>query len=414
MSISNKFLRLLFVAGIMLGIIIPRSTTPVYAAAANQHEAGTIQPLINMPLQASIDGAVLVPSSGLYISENPAAAHDGLVFIYKCPAHTAGDLPPLSSLSPLERVTLRPPGNMARAGYIFMGWRNGSHIFQPWQTFYFTDLDLQVEPSFYFYAVWAAAVFLTLEPNGGIEAKRTIRRAAGEPVGRLPLPPSKDGYVFLGWFSTPEATGGGRLTAFSAVPGSNTTYWARWRAPLDIVIHYESLVNANTNLARSQANDALNQLKHLFSLNFGVTLSGRTNTARYEAALNQVGDSASDILGINPSDYATLIFRFVDFPLNGGEIAGRARPIRGMEGSRQMHLGDMVVTTTREPEMFLRAITHEISHLLGAHDCNNQGCVMDISRFHMIYDRWCTACRSDIHNFLYIRVQNNPHLIAER
>ena len=251
-------------------------------------------------------------------------------------------------------------------------------------------------------------VSLTLDPNGGISAIHTLRRTAGTQIRTLPRAPIKDGYIFLGWFDTPEASGGVRLTTRSTVPNNHTTYWARWSTPFNIMVYYENLVNKDTDDARNRADTAISEIKQLFMDNFRIDLVQRPGTTRYVPELNQT--RASDILDINPSNASTVIFRFVDFPLNEGRIAGLARPLRGMVGTPNMHLGDMVVTTDLEPEMFRRAVAHEISHLFGAHDCNSPGCVMDITRAHTVHDRWCASCRADINHYLYVRLRNNPHL----
>jgi len=294
---------------------------------------------------------------------------------------------------------------MSNPGYIFTGWRNGNHIFQPWQTFRLPEGSSH----FYFYATWAPAVLLTLDANNGTHTTQQVRRGANTQMRNLPQPPTKPGYIFLGWFSTPDETGGTRLTTVTTIPDTDTTYWARWREPISVAILYENLVNSNTLDARNQADTIVNDAVHLFLANFGINLV-QQSPARYESALNNVGTSAPDVLGVNPSGHASVVFRFVDFPLSNGLVAGLARQIRGQEGTALMHLGDMVVSTGIAPEMLMRAVVHEISHVLGAHDCTNFGCVMDISWLHTIHDRWCADCQSDIHNYMHNRIRNNPQL----
>ena len=385
----------LYVIGLLISTIIFGGATQVYATANTSDE------LIIVGLQAPLDGSILQPST------NSHEYHDGIVFIYRCPQHTAGTAPVPSGATTSGTGWLRPTGNMAKAGYIFVGWRNGNHIFQPWQAFILPEGDSH----FYFYAVWAPVVLLTFHSNNGTGTAQTTRRAAGIPMRHLPQP-SNPGYNFLGWFTTPEETGGSRLSAPVIAPTSNTEYWARWGAPINLIIYYENIVNVDTTSALSFVDTSINEIKGLFLSGFDIELVQRPGTTRYVPALNHVGTYASDILDINPSNDTTVIFRFVDFLLNDGLIAGRARPVRGMEGTPQMHLGDMVITTMLSQEMFRRAVVHEISHIFGAHDCNNFRCVMDISRYHTIHNNWCASCRSDIHNYLHIRVRNNPHLMS--
>jgi len=412
---KGKILKILFVVGLIFGISGIGSVTQVYSAAVS--ETLTDQPLIQVNLQSPIDGTVLLPyfefslsanhgPSGAISSTTPMPTQNNFVFFYRCLDDSTGTPPAPSMINTSGTATLRPPGNMAKAGYVFIGWRNGNHIFRPWQTFRLTGNDYH----FYFYAVWAPAVLLTLDANGGALATQSIRRGAGTQMRTMPPQPTKEGYIFLGWFTTPDATAGSRLTPFTTVPNTETTYWARWSVPISVTVYYENLVNRNTADARNLADSNINEIRGLFMTTFGIDLIQRPNTTRYSPALNQAGFTASDILDINPSNASTVIFRFVDIPLNESRIAGLARQVRGQEGTAQMHLGDMVVTTELAPAMLRRAIVHEISHVFGAHDCSSWGCVMDISRSHTIYNRWCATCRSDINNYLYNRRRLNPGL----
>ena len=396
---KNKLMRNLYILGLMLIVAGISNFARAYNTAAA--ETAARQPLITIGLQAPIDGAILLPSTP------PPGQQGDFVFTYRCPEEsTAGSLPSPTARTASGTATLRVPGSMAKPGYQFIGWRNGNHIFQPFQTFQLPENGLY----YYFYAVWAPVVFLTLDPNGGTSATHTLRRAAGTQIRNLPPPPTREGHIFIGWFNTPEASGGARFTARSTIPSTDTTYWARWRTPFNITVYYENLVNTNTADTRNLADTTVNEIRQLFMANFGINLVQQPGTTRYVPALNQAGTSAPDILDINPSNNATVIFRFVDFPLNEGRIAGLARQVRGIEGTPLMNLGDIVVTTELTPEMFRRAVVHEISHIFGAHDCSSPRCVMDISRVHTVHDRWCGSCRTDVFHYLYIRMRNNPHL----
>jgi len=406
-TIKNKLKKTLYAVILLASAIFLGSFSPVYA------NENTTEDLINVGLQAPIDGVILLPyyefpqldgttPNGLHAHEHQGNA----VFIYRCHQYTEGTIPSPSTITDSDIARLQGIADMTKAGYIFVGWQNGNHIFQPLQAFILPE----GAGHFYFYAVWAPVVLLSLHANNGTNATQTVRRATGAPMLRLPPQPTKPGYNFLGWFTTPEETGGSRLNSFASAPTADTTYWARWGAPINVTVYYENLVNVDTADALVFVDASISGIKGLFLDNFDIDLVLRPGTTRYEPALNQVGTSATDILNINPSNDTTIIFRFVDFPLNEGRIAGLARPIRGFEGTPQMHLGDMVVTTQLTLEMFTRAIVHEIAHLFGAYDCSNRGCVMDISRLHTIHDHWCASCRSDIHNYLSIRVHNNPHL----
>jgi len=403
--LKTSFTMILFAGIIIVGLGL---IAQAYSVSASPAQPISEPPLEAISLRGPIDGTILVPYSEFSLSagHEPAYPQYDFVFFFRCLEYTHGTPPAPITKSVSGTATLRVPRGLSKDGYVFVGWRNGNHIFQPWQTFRLPE-DVT---HFYFYAIWAPAVYITLDANDGVSATQQLRRAAGTQMRFLPHPSTKEGYVFLGWFTTPEATGGSRLTASATVPNTNTTYWARWSMPINITVNYESLVNRETDSAREKADTSIGEITHLFLTGFGINLVPQPSGARYEPMLNNVGFSAPDILDVNPSNYRTVVFRFVDFPLNDGLIAGLARPIRGIEGTTQMHLGDIVVTTVLTPAMLRRAIVHEISHIFGAIDCYNFGCVMDISRHHTIHDNWCTHCRSDINNYLYVRMRNNPHL----
>ena len=57
-----------------------------------------------------------------------------------------------------------------------------------------------------------------------LETRQALSR---NPIGFLPNP-EKDGYRFVGWFSTSAQTGGTHITTNTIVPLINITFWARW------------------------------------------------------------------------------------------------------------------------------------------------------------------------------------------
>ena len=63
-------------------------------------------------------------------------------------------------------------------------------------------------------------------------SKNTVEILAGEKIGKIPTPTRK-GYTFVGWFTTPKATGGTQIkpekTRFDAGETKNQTIYARWK-----------------------------------------------------------------------------------------------------------------------------------------------------------------------------------------
>ncbi|MGN1369325.1 MAG: InlB B-repeat-containing protein, partial [Aristaeellaceae bacterium] len=122
-------------------------------------------------------------------------------------------------------------------GYVFNGW-------------YLTEDHTGEEVDLYgyvltggvtFYADWLKYVTLTYMFNDGKDEKpfHTATEYVGKPIEQnLPETPARDGYEFLGWFSTPEC-GEDDLIDFDTylVPGDMTLY-AGWKA-VDYTITYD-------------------------------------------------------------------------------------------------------------------------------------------------------------------------------
>ena len=245
-------------------------------------------------------------------------------------------------------------------------------------------------------------ITITFNANGGTPATQTVMGTPGSQLSTLPQRPTRTGYVFAGWYSTPRPTGGTPFNSNSTIPNTNTTYSARW---VVMNLYYQNFVNVNSPAARNQADANVDEIKHLFLENFGVNLVPRSD-ALHEPALIE-GLSASDLLDINRSSHNTVHFRFVDFYIG---VAGRARQVWGEEGSTSLRLGEMVVTMQLNPEELRFAIVHEIAHVLGAYDCLSPGCVMNHGTPRYKYSHWCDPCRVRMHNYLALRWQNNPFL----
>ncbi|MEU8541534.1 InlB B-repeat-containing protein [Streptomyces sp. NPDC048717] len=143
---------------------------------------------------------------------------------------------------PGDTVTVLGPGDMTRAGYVFIGWSvgsGGSPQYHPGDTFtIFEDTAL--------YAVWQqepATLTVTYDPNGGSGAAPvdpdTYR--PGDTVTVLgPGDLTRAGYRFVGWATTPSAASpeyqpGDTFTIFD-----NTTLYAVWeQEPATLTVTYD-------------------------------------------------------------------------------------------------------------------------------------------------------------------------------
>lgn len=115
-----------------------------------------------------------------------------------------------------------------REGYTFDGW--------------FTEHDggqmitsLTVSGNMTFYAHWTEDVkpvvksTVTFDYNDGLGTVRKISATAGTEIGQLPIA-ARNGYVFLGWFDTPEGSDDDKSYESYVVQDKDTTVYARWKA----------------------------------------------------------------------------------------------------------------------------------------------------------------------------------------
>ena len=258
-------------------------------------------------------------------------------------------------------------------------------------------------------------VTLTFHSNGDNPSTQTEVRTTGQPMGTLPAPPTKAGHIFIGWFNTSGIVFGDMLTVNTVIDINNTVFWARFTTI--VTAYYELLVNVDTDAARNQAVNSINEIKHLFMDNFGIDLVMAPGSPRYEPALNQVPQCGNgccrygvDVLDVNrsPANNSTVVFKFVDYALHRPhwgpfftwleQLAGIARGPGGLSGS--MRMGEMVVTTSLAPTLLRRTVAHEMGHVFGAHDCNDSDptCVMNVNYRNPLYNNWCAGCRGMIHS----------------
>ncbi len=76
-----------------------------------------------------------------------------------------------------------------------------------------------------FYANWLENHTVTFNANGGTPATTTRVVVHGSTVGKLPAPPTRDGYTFNGWWTTSD---GGSQIAPDQTVTENVTYYAHW------------------------------------------------------------------------------------------------------------------------------------------------------------------------------------------
>ena len=247
-QLTTKLLRILLTVGIIVTIVNISSAIQVYGLSPWIHEITDIRPelpeISNRVQQPTIRGDVLVPGAPTSQPRTqdtvtprgitPFSLTHPIQFHYHGGGHTSGQVPAPHGIFTPGTIIIAQPGNMARTGHQFVGWRNGSAIFQPGQSF---NYNAGHTGHFHFEAVWAPNVNLTFNANNSMAspATQTVTRGAGFPMRVMPVQPMRVATTFIGWYNTSAPTGGTRFTADSIVPNSATTYWARW----EIILSFE-------------------------------------------------------------------------------------------------------------------------------------------------------------------------------
>ena len=111
--------------------------------------------------------------------------------------------------------SFRPP-----AGKVFKEYNNAmsgyGSSFQP-------GSRLSFDGRIIMYAMWAPAIKITFDSNGGTPDRTTM--VTDEKLKAFPDDPTRDGYLLLGWYTS--ATGGAKIT-LDTVFTRNTTVYAHW------------------------------------------------------------------------------------------------------------------------------------------------------------------------------------------
>ena len=129
-----------------------------------------------------------------------------------------------------------------RNGYTFVGWSLQKTLEDAvgWYAphgyvkvpdpLYVDSLLRDSDSAVTYYAIWkAGTVTVTYDPMGGEFETDEDGKRTGMPGAAYTVPeaPEREGYTFLGWFTTP--TGNEKVTG-STIPTASTTYYAQWKA----------------------------------------------------------------------------------------------------------------------------------------------------------------------------------------
>lgn len=99
--------------------------------------------------------------------------------------------PPSRTVAEGEKVPV-PSQDPTKDGYVFKGWYLGKNLFSFGTT--------EVKDNLTLVAKWAKECKVTFDANGGVDKPDDQLRGEGETVAKPSQDPSKEGYVFKGWF----------------------------------------------------------------------------------------------------------------------------------------------------------------------------------------------------------------------
>jgi uncharacterized repeat protein (TIGR02543 family) len=190
----------------------------------------------------------------------PAAAFSGktmrLVFTWRNDS-SYGTQPPAA----IDNISITGTG----AGYTYT-------------EFIFGETGTQITGNTELYLKWFPSYTITFNPNYDDGTVITGTTGVDGKLAAFPTP-TRNGYTFGGWFTTPAATGGTEITAnmeFSA----NTTIYARW-TPIPYTITYNLGGGVATNPASYTVSSAAITLSN--PAKTGYTFAGWTGTDITEA-----------------------------------------------------------------------------------------------------------------------------------
>jgi uncharacterized repeat protein (TIGR02543 family) len=128
-----------------------------------------------------------------------------------------------TSASKQEGTALGTLPTPTRTGYTFNGWYTASSGGAKIST-----STIVPSSSVTYYAQWTAkTVTVTWNANGGSASPTSTVKQVGTTLGTLPTP-TRTGYTFNGWYTS--SSGGTKISASTAVPTGNVTYYAQWAA----------------------------------------------------------------------------------------------------------------------------------------------------------------------------------------
>ena len=142
------------------------------------------------------------------------------------------------------------PADPTYGGKVFSYWYSDAGLTNIF------DFNTQIIEDTTIYAGWVAPVTLTFDSQEG-SAVEAISTGAGLPITK-PADPSREGYLFQGWFEDAECT---VAFGFAAGIAADKTIYAKWATPLNLTYNLNYVGAPEATVAKVGANDAITEPK---------------------------------------------------------------------------------------------------------------------------------------------------------
>ena len=135
--------------------------------------------------------------------------------------HTSGTVP--EAMQSVAGKTLVLADGVERTGYRFMGWNVNNNAATGVFTFTMGDSDVTL------YAIWARSFTVTFVGNGHTSGTvpEPVSGITGEKIPIIPADITRTNFLFVGWNTSPDATGTAHI-ADIVIGSENITLYAIW------------------------------------------------------------------------------------------------------------------------------------------------------------------------------------------
>ena len=184
-----------------------------------------------------------------------------------------------------------PSDKPYRTGYTFKGWGTSSSTsyaaYQPGSTFY-TNANTTL------YAVWSARTYtISYNANGGSGGPGAQTKTHGIKMLISRVEPTRSGYTFLGWSTSPSATSASYQPGEWYYANADRTFYAVWKknAPATYTVSYDANGGSGAPGSQTKTQDITLTLSGTKPTRSGYTFLGWATSSSATGASYQPGGS---------------------------------------------------------------------------------------------------------------------------